>query len=140
MFNLDRDQNIMDRNARIAGFGVLPFLILLVVYIVICCKRKITDYYLKVCSYLLMVTICLRISMSSIVGVLYWRAEKKMESASQERLLVLKLQVFEFSLPYYFVFMITVALIVSSISFYTNLRALLYPEIEASDRAKADWT
>ena len=41
----------------------------------------------------------------------------------------LKLQVVEFTIPYYFFLMISVTLVVSSISFYLNLRDLLYPKL-----------
>jgi len=121
----------MVTNYQIAAAGVIPFIILVLVYILICCRRKVTDYYLKVCAYILMITIILRISMSFIVATIYYVAEKKGESENQVRLLVLKLQIFEFSLPYYCFLMISVTLIVSSMQFYVNLRALLYPEIEA---------
>ena len=47
---------------------------------------------------------------------------------------------FEFSLPYYFFLMCTVTLVVSSMSFYKNLRDLLYPEIAAYDEERKNWT
>ena len=59
-------------NYQIAAFGVLPFIVLLIIYIVILCRRKIEDYYLKWCSWILMAAINLRIFMSSIVSTVYY--------------------------------------------------------------------
>ena len=129
----------MKTNYQIAGIAIIPFLFLLLVYIVILCRRKISDYYLRWCMWLLMITICLRVSMSSIVSIIYYVSYEIDDSEAEMRLIMLKLQVFEFSMPYYCVLMITVTLIVSAISFYLNLRNLLYPVLEAEDQLNESW-
>ena len=57
----------MRTNWEIAVSGIVPFWALLITFIVILCKRKIEDYYLRWCAILLLTTIILRILMSSIV-------------------------------------------------------------------------
>lgn len=69
--------------------------------------------------------------MSSIVSIIYYISYETDDSETEMRLVMLKLQVFEFSMPYYCFVMITVSLVVSAISFYLNLRNLLYPVLEA---------
>ena len=126
-------------NYQIAAIALIPFLVLLIVYIVILCRRKISDYYLRQCMWLLMTTICLRVGMSSIVAVIYKISYEKDDNEAEMRLIMLKLQVFEFSMPYYCFLMISVTLIVSAISFYLNLRNLLYPVLEAEDQLNESW-
>ena len=86
-----------------------------------------------------MTTICLRVFMSSIVAVIYGISYEKDDSEAEMRLIMLKLQVLEFSLPYYCFVMISVTLVVSAISFYLNLRNLLYPVLEAEDQLNESW-
>ena len=52
---------------------------------------------------------------------------------------MLKLQTFEFSIPLYAFLMISVTLDFSAISFYLNLRDLLYPKIKEQDLANQKW-
>ena len=52
---------------------------------------------------------------------------------------MLKLQTFEFSIPLYAFLMISVTLDFSAISFYLNLRDLLYPKIKENDLANIKW-
>ena len=125
----------MIANYYISVCAIPPYFLLLVTYIIILCRRKISDYFLRLCAWLLMAAINLRISMSTITSLVYYLTIETDSSETDMRLTMLKLQVFEFTVPYYCFLMITVTLIVSAISFYLNLRNLLYPELEAQDLA-----
>ena len=45
----------------------------------------------------------------------------------------IKFQVFAFALPYYFYLMVTVSLLCSALTFYTNVKNLLYPQLKAKE-------
>ena len=77
--------------------------------------------------------------MSSIVSTIYYVSFHKDESDDQLRLVSLKAQVFEFSLPLYFFLMISVTLAFSALSFYNSLRDLLYPSIKEEEQANEKW-
>ena len=50
-------------------------------------------------------------------------------SVDSFRLLELKLQVLQFSVPYYFFFMVLVSLFFSTHTFYIGLRNILFPQL-----------
>lgn len=64
---------------------------------------------------------------------------KRNDTEAQLRLIALKIQTFEFSIPLYCFVMIAVTLDFSAISFYLNLRDLLYPKIKEDDLANIKW-
>lgn len=64
---------------------------------------------------------------------------KRNDTEAQLRLIALKIQTFEFSIPLYCFVMIAVTLDFSAISFYLNLRDLLYPKIKENDLANIKW-
>ena len=90
-------------------------------------RRRIVDFYLRWTALLITISISLRVSMSSIAGFFYNKYSEGEHSDESLILLQIKLQVVEFSLPYYFYLMVTVSLIFSALSFYEDLRDLLFP-------------
>ena len=55
------------------------------------------------------------------------------ENEDSLKLLEFKLQVIQFSVPYYFFFMVFVALFFSAHTFYTGLRNALFPQLREND-------
>ena len=121
----------MRTNWEIAVSGIVPFCALLITFIVILCKRKIEDYYLRWCAIILLNTIILRILMSTIVFWMFYVGANEDPTRQEYAILQFKLQTVEFSIPYYFYLMVTVALCISALSFYTGLRDLLFPGLRA---------
>ena len=106
----------MGVNSFIASIGLIPFVTLFITFIVILCKRKIEDFYLKWLIIILFASILLRILMSGIAAILYNAAiESSSNGIISDRLLALKLQTIEFSLPYYFYLMVTVTITFSAL-------------------------
>ena len=115
-------------NFRIQATTFLPFCCLILSFLVVLCRRKIEDFYLRQSMLFLVASMALRTLMCMVIIIAVIAAD---ENDVSFPLLNFKLQVVQFSLPYYCFLMISVTLIVSSMQFYVNLRALLYPEIEA---------
>lgn len=86
-----------------------------------------------------MIAIILRIMMSTIGAYIYRLSMQREDTEAQVRLIALKIQTFEFSIPLYCFLMISVTLDFSAISFYLNLRDLLYPKIKEQDLANQKW-
>ena len=86
-----------------------------------------------------MIAIILRIMMSTIGAYIYKLSMQREDTEAQLRLIALKIQTFEFSIPLYAFLMISVTLDFSAISFYLNLRDLLYPKIKEQDLANQKW-
>lgn len=86
-----------------------------------------------------MIAIILRIMMSTIGAYIYKLSMQREDTEAQLRLIALKIQTFEFSIPLYCFLMISVTLDFSAISFYLNLRDLLYPKIKEQDLANQKW-
>ena len=86
-----------------------------------------------------MIAIILRIMMSTIGAYIYRLSMQREDTEAQVRLIALKIQTFEFSIPLYCFLMISVTLDFSAISFYLNLRDLLYPKIKEEDLANQKW-
>lgn len=106
----------MGQNAFIAWIGLIPFVTLFITFIVILCKRKIEDFYLKWLIIILFASLLLRILMSGIAAIMLKAALANLSNGEMsDRLLALKLQTVEFSLPYYFYLMVTVTITFSAL-------------------------
>ena len=117
-------------NYIISYVGIFPFIILLVAFIVLICYRKISDYYLKLCIGLLFASMFIRIFLCLMTTVWYRHADRnnKLDGINYD-LFSLKTQVFQFTIPYYFFFMVTASGFFSAFTFYKGLRNTLFPQL-----------
>ena len=63
--------NTEEKNYIIAIIGTLPFAILLLSFLIVLCRRKIEDYYLRWSIITFIVAMALRVGMSFIVIAIY---------------------------------------------------------------------
>ena len=119
----------LQTNVYIQMIALIPFSILLLALCIVLRKRRIDDYYLKRSIVFLVVAIAIRITMCFILFVIVvvnWDSDSW-------RLLELKIEVLEFSVPYYLFFMVLLSLFFSAHTFYIGLRNILFPQIQESD-------
>ena len=124
------DNPIIITNFRIASIAFLPFCCLEVAFLVVVCRRKIEDYYLRYSIIFLVASMALRTLMCMVIVITVIVADENEDSL---KLLEFKLQVIQFSVPYYFFFMVFVALFFSAHTFYTGLRNALFPQLREND-------
>ena len=139
LFNLSSSEPPMNANNRadytIALVASIPFSCLLIGFVIILCKRKVEDFYLKWCAIIIMMSMAVRVTICFIAGTLYMQNAKATtdKSENSQSLMMLKIQEFEFCMPLYFFVMVTVTIIFSALSFYVGLRDLLFPDLAAKD-------
>ena len=107
--------------------SAIPFSGIFIALIIVVCRRKIEDFYLRWSLWVLFAAMGLRIVMSSILIYIY--AHTNLEHESAENLANAKFEVCNFTLPYYFFLMVMVSLLFSAHTFYIKLRDLLYPQL-----------
>ena len=74
-----------------------------------------------------------------IFSIMLWVAKDNTDfSQNRIKLLLLKVQVFAFELPYYLFFLVTTSLLFSANSFYKSLRNILFPDIRMADKQASD--
>ena len=113
--NNEPDEFDLEFNVIISLFGAIPFSLLLCALVVVISTRKIEDFFLRWSMGVLVAAVGLRVAMSFIAIFLYKKAE---EETLNYKLLMLKIQVFEFSLPYYAFLMVFISLNESTFTFY----------------------
>ena len=118
-----------EKNYIIAMIGTLPFAILLFSFLIVLCRRKIEDYYLRWSIITFIVAMALRVGMSFIVIAIYASDNDK----DSESIVELKFSLFSFSLPYYSFLMVTVSLLFSALEFYHDVKNLIYPTLETRE-------
>ena len=125
----DLGHAILQTNVYIQMFALVPFCILLLGLCIVVRKRRIDDYYLQRSIVLLVVAVAMRITMCFIlivIVVVNWDSDSW-------RLLELKIEVLEFTVPYYLFFMVLLSLFFSAHTFYAGLRNILFPQMQESD-------
>ena len=116
--NIDDDSKV---DLAISLGGAVPFGGLLIAFIIVLCRRKIEDFYLRWSLWVLFAAMGLRTVLSLILVVINWRDD------STNMLKNLKIEVVAFVLPYYFFLVVMVSLLFSAHTFYIKLRDFLYP-------------
>ena len=76
----DLIEHDMEVNGVIAATASFPFMALAVIFTVILCRRKIEDFYLWWSALILLLSILLRIFMSSIASLFYYSGYEKNET------------------------------------------------------------
>lgn len=117
-------------NFFILAIAMLPFLILLISFVVVLCARKIEDYYLQKSIGFVIAAMALRLSMCIIVVIIFDTADTEGTSYG---LFELKASIVQFTVPYFCFLMVSTSLLFSAHTFYVSLRHLLFPELKAND-------
>ena len=95
---------------------------------IVWCRRKIEDYYLKWSIITFVTFMASRIVSSAIIIIIY--ISKKLED---ESLYELKFSIFSFAVPYYCLLMVNVSLLFSALKFYHEVKSLLFPSFQAKE-------
>ena len=96
--------------------------------------RKIEDFYLNATIAFLVTTMVIRVFMCGIIMLLIHLSKSNNNS---EELLQMKVQFFQFTLPYYLFLMVTNSLLFSAFTFYKGIRNMCFPQLEQKDKVKA---
>lgn len=99
-------------------------------FLIVLYRRKIEDFYLRSSIIFLVSAMALRTLMCIIIIVAIIKAA---ENDWGGNLLEAKLQVIQFSIPYYFFFLVTVSLLFSAHTFYVGLRNVFFPQLREND-------
>lgn len=111
--NPEELSNEIDVGIQFQQICLYPFGIILIAFTIVWCRRKIDDFYLKSSIIFLVCAMAMRTCMSGIFSVVLI-TKRDDENVEQMRLLLLKMQVFSFTIPYYLFFMVSTSLLFSA--------------------------
>ena len=97
-------------------------------FVIVWCRRKIEDYYLKWSIITFVAFMASRVVSSAIIVIIFVSKILKYESLYE-----LKFSIFSFAVPYYCLLMVNVSLLFSALKFYHEVKGLLFPSFQAKE-------
>ena len=126
----EEEHRIEEFNYWTSLAAIFPFTGTTVAFIIIVCRRRLADSFLKWSAGVLVVGMAFRVAMFIITVSVYKYAVTSDESYHG---LQLEIQVFYFTMPYYLFLMVAISLFFSAHSSYKDLRNSVFPQLRAND-------